>query len=128
MRVIAKFWHAPHARFFGAAAGAAGEVSSSGGLQAVAKPSEGGKILHEEFYNETALQTVNEISHDFQVLWSKHANLLKKAGVDHSGVFLAEELLHHISDRLWLERRETQGLIKKRCAKCRKSRAENTDS
>ncbi|MCL2677484.1 MAG: hypothetical protein FWE85_00340 [Clostridiales bacterium] len=83
--------------------------------------------MKEEFYSEAVLRAVNEISRDFHVLWNKNADLLKKAGMEHSGFFLAEELTRHLADRMWLERREAQGLLKKRRAK-RVKKAESVQS
>ena len=56
--------------------------------------------------NEALLLAVNSIGTDFHIFWEKNAELVEAAGTDFNDLFMAEELLRHLMERLWLIRHE----------------------
>ncbi|MCL2678251.1 MAG: hypothetical protein FWE85_04270 [Clostridiales bacterium] len=62
--------------------------------------------MEKKLYNEAILQAVNGLGKDFRGLWKKNVKRLKEAGAASAGLLLAEELLRHVTDKLWLMRRE----------------------
>ncbi|MCL2678399.1 MAG: hypothetical protein FWE85_05035 [Clostridiales bacterium] len=88
--------------------GPLGETYSPAGSKGRPEPEREGDVFKREFYDEALLQTVNNIGKDFNGLWKKNMRRLKEAEAASGEILLAEELLRHVTDKLWLIRHEAQ--------------------
>ena len=73
------------------------------------KKDERKKNKDERKKDDKLLKSLKSIILDFNALWDKNLRLLREADMPHSDLLLAEELLHQVTDRIWLIRQNLNG-------------------